>query len=171
MQRSEILSSRSLFSIVFALGFATLATCSTGISAEGNKFEVTYLSATLRIVISGNEIKVTRIQQQFDNPVSATPSSMKTSTTKGTLSAEQIAKLRKLILGNGFMALDQYYGAPERQRYYPYTIDVSIDGKKKIVTFRSNPSYPGSPEPFKAVEAMLDQLSSAATTSVPETGK
>ncbi len=154
---------------VFVLGFFALVALPACRSDQtgGDSFEVAYLSATLNVEIHGNSIRVTRIQQTFDQPASSVPSSLSSKTMKGTLTEAQVTKLKSLIRTNGFMDLNPYYGAPERQRFYPYTVHVKSGGQDKIVTFRSNPSYPGSPEAFRQVEQMINDLTAAADTPEP----
>ncbi|MCE9597813.1 MAG: hypothetical protein K8S54_07585 [Spirochaetia bacterium] len=133
---------------------------------QANRLSLTYNSSTLRINIEGSALLVTRIEQEFANPVSAIPSGTKATTMQGLLTPEQLGRLTRTIQNNGFMKLSAAYGAPEGQRFYPYRIEACINGETKQVLYRSNPAYESAPNAFSEVEKLLIDLTAAARNPV-----
>lgn len=144
---------------------ALVAGCS-GASRQVNRLQLSYNSSTLRINIEDSKILVTRIEQEFANPVSPIPSATRAIRTQGELSQAQLDGLRKRIETSGFWKLKDAYGAPDGQRFYPYRIDLNLDGQSKQVLYRSNPSYESAPSAFTEVESLLRELSVFARNPV-----
>lgn len=121
---------------------------------------VHYHSWTDEIRIEDKHIKHTTTKYEYDNPLSATPSEVIQSViADAALSDQQWENLKNFIRNCGFEKLDNSYGAPENERYYPYTLTINWGTEKKEVRYRSNPSYGEPPEVFNDVEKHLFNLS------------
>ncbi|MBN1674178.1 MAG: hypothetical protein JXR37_24225 [Kiritimatiellae bacterium] len=133
--------------------------------AAGQVTRIRYASwqETIDIDAARRTIVQTLTEYEYPNPVSGTPSRSRTRTVlDGMLTPEQIDALQAFVGESGFMALKPAYGAPDDQRYYPYAITVHVGGRKpKEVVYRSNPSYEEMPEPFRKLEAYLQELCKA----------
>lgn len=100
------------------------------------------------------------IQYEYPSEVSGTPSgssSVKHPTLK--LTPEQVDDLRTFVEECGFMELDEAYGAPPDDRFYPYEITVYLEGgKTQSVLYRSNPGYGDAPAAFQKLQDYLTNL-------------
>ena len=125
---------------------------------------VKYIGWSESVSVEGRNIVHTKIEYEYDNPTSSVPSRQSTKKIlDGSVTADQVAALDKLVRESGFLDLKDRYGAPEGHRYYPYRIEVTYKGQpKKTVEVRSNPEYEGQPEAFKKVESHLMKLSESA---------
>ncbi|MBL8018323.1 MAG: hypothetical protein JNM27_01540 [Leptospirales bacterium] len=148
------------FTLIF-LSALLVVSCSSQ-TRRANRIHVSYSSSTTRIVVEDSMLIVTRLEQEFANPVSPVPSSTKATSMQGGLTGDQITRLRNTIQKNGFLGLNATYGAPEGQRFYPYRIELNIDGQAKSVLYRSNPAYESAPKPFSELESLLNELTAVA---------
>lgn len=78
-------------------------------------------------------------------------------TEKVTLSANEVAALKQKITLSGFMALKGAYG-DLKGRAYSTVIAVRLNGKSKIVDYRSGLRGGPMPRAFKTVDGELIQL-------------
>ena len=154
-------------SMTTKLIFIAIFLAAIPLSAAKPSFLADYNTTTLKVHIEDRNIRVTRIEQKFDNPASAVPSSQSAAVSTGMISEAQLRSLRRLILANGFLRLKEAYGAPAKERFYPYSIEVLVDGRKKKVLYRSNPSFEKQPKPFAEIEKMLTELGKEARNPEP----
>ncbi|MCK4665140.1 hypothetical protein KAU33_00220 [Candidatus Dependentiae bacterium] len=83
-------------------------------------------------------------------------------TIEKDLTDQEVKKLKELIKTSGFFKLNSIEGmTDENQRYYPYFITVKLDGKTKLVEYRSNPDGPSMPKAFSDVMDRLNVLAGA----------
>jgi len=121
---------------------------------------VHYHSWTDEISFENKQIKHTITKYKYDNLVSATPSEVIRSVIADTaLTDQQWENLKNFIRNCGFEKLENAYGAPENERYYPYTLTINWGTERKEVRYRSNPSYDKPPEIFKNIEEFLFKVS------------
>ena len=130
----------------------------TGCESQEQNFVVEYSAPTVLIKIKNFDLNWTEKIEEYKNPISAAPTKIITQTKNKKLTSCQLEKLQKLIQTSGFMNLAAEYGAPNNQRYYPYSISVTLGKKENKVIYRSNPTYGSSPEAFRIVEDYLHQL-------------
>ena len=84
-------------------------------------------------------------------------SDLKTNTTQ--LTDDEINETINTIHNAGFMSLNDTYGVQdELQRYYTYTLSVTMGEKEKQVIFLSYPDGPTMPDAFITVRDYLVQL-------------
>ena len=123
-------------------------------------FSIHYKSHTSNIQIINKVVNYIETKYKYDHPASATPSgsTIVKKVTNVTLSDKQAADLLAFIKASEFDQLKDAYGAPEDQRYYPYSMTVTVDKQAKKVIYRSNPSYKSMPPAFKKVEQYLFEL-------------
>jgi hypothetical protein len=80
-------------------------------------------------------------------------------TENAALSPGDIQTLLALIQQVGFMELSDTYGnAPPGQRYYPYTLEVTLGEAKKEVIYQSFPEAPPMPEAMAKIIDRLERL-------------
>jgi hypothetical protein len=129
-------------------------------SVENETLIIRYDSWSDEITVEANRLKHVATEYEFDNPVSGIPSGSEAVVrTDSDLTDVQWEDLRRFIRTSGFDALGDAYGAPERVRYYPYTLTITFGEDSKKVIYRSNPSYERAPEAFRSVEKYLFDLS------------
>ncbi len=114
----------------------------------------------VEVDIQHKTLKSHTIHYKYSKPTSAVPVG---STSEGygpvAISSDQVQRVIKVLEESGFYDLEPAYGAPEDQRFYPYSITVYFsDGTSMKVVYRSNPSYDPPPEAFKKVEKVLFSL-------------
>jgi hypothetical protein len=114
-----------------------------------------YSSPERDVTISGGRIAVRSFVYAYDNPASATPSSVRVETNSRPLSPGELSALEASLRTNRFFNLRNAYGAPGRERHYAYALTVATGGRKKTVIFRSNPSWPGADEAFHRIERLV----------------
>ena len=135
-------------------------TASTAVAETSPPLSVYYHSWTDEITFENKQIKHTVTKYEYDNPVSGTPSrSSQSVITDDSLNVQQWEDLKNFIRNCGFEKLGNAYGAPEHERYYPYTLIISWGTERKEVRYRSNPNYGEPPEIFKDIEKYLFKLS------------
>jgi len=131
--------------------------------ANQESISVDYSSAFAKIQVTDGKISHTKLIHHYpeDQPMVATPDSISTQQMMKdvVLSKEQVGKLKQTVEESGFMELNDTYGAPEEQRYYPYNLKVKIGEREKEVLFPSTPSFESEPEAFKKVKEFLFSLS------------
>ncbi len=112
---------------------------------------------TVGVDLMGRLLSRSHTEYAYSSPTSGTPSSASTiSETPVAIGAAKVEEVRALVLGSGFLDLENAYGAPEGERHYPYRIIVKFDGgDRKEVLFRSNPTHEAKPEAFAKLEAFL----------------
>lgn len=150
---------------VISLSTLLVLSCSSQ-TRQANRLHVSYSSSTTRIVVEDSMLIVTRLEHEFANPVSPVPSKTTATSMQGGLTEDQLTRLRNTIKKNGFLGLNATYGAPEGQRFYPYRIELSIDGQAKSVLYRSNPAHESAPRPFSELESLLNELTAVARIPV-----
>lgn len=138
-----------------------LVSCQTGSVKEG-LFEAHYSSSTSRVELVGLQLKVTRLEHEFANPVSAVPSSTKAVSQTALLKEEDLNPLKDAVRNSGFLRLPLSCGAPAGERHYPYTVRIVTDSGSHEVVYRSNPSFPDCPKAFHDVEGALLALTAKA---------
>ena len=116
---------------------------------------------SIRIDGATGSFKHTTTDFEYESPTSGNPKSSTVNImAEGTVDEAQQTALAQFVNDSGFLTLDESYGAPEDQRFYPYELKVMLpDGFEKNVMFRSNPEFEESPEEFKAVVDELRKLS------------
>ncbi|MBX7058611.1 MAG: hypothetical protein K1X75_11145 [Leptospirales bacterium] len=127
-------------------------------AAGEQPFFVRYSSSTQTIEIVEDQIRHTLRHEAFDNPASPVPASVQLQTRRATLNAAQRQALVATIRDSGFLDLGPSYGAAEGERYYPYRLEVNLDGRANNVLFRSNPAFERAPQAFSRIEAALTEL-------------
>lgn len=120
---------------------------------------VHYKSWTDDITIENKHFKHIHTEHQYDNPVSGNPSRSKQSVLTDTDLKEEQWKDLEAIKHSGFDRLQDSYGVPEGYRFYPYNLTIAWGTEKKVVKYRSNPSYEEASEPFKIIERYMLNLS------------
>ncbi|MFT5471052.1 MAG: hypothetical protein ACI8UO_006185 [Verrucomicrobiales bacterium] len=107
--------------------------------------------------------KHTKTDHEYESPTSGNPKSSTVSTiAERTLDEAKQTALAQFVNDSGFLTLDEFYGAPENQRFYPYALKVMLpDGFEKNVLFRSNPEFEEQPAEFKTVVDELRRISDA----------
>jgi hypothetical protein len=106
------------------------------------------------------------VHYEYASEVSGNPSGS-SSVNHPTLkiTPEQVEALRAFVEECGFMDLEEAYGAPADERYYPYEITVYLKGgETRSVLFRSNPGYDDAPEAFQKLEDYLNDLTGSSTS-------
>jgi hypothetical protein len=156
---------KKILSILLVLFFAVTAVWAQKKDKAANKkagFYLEYTSSNKTITIDGINITVQEWIEQYDNPVSSTPSSRKEVVKNSTVTVSQTNELKEMIKKKGgFMSLPKNeYGASASERFYPYTITVNVNGKKKKVLYRSNPAPETEkcPKAFSDLEKLVNQL-------------
>ncbi len=145
------------------IGIPLLTTgCLRGKKPEGktvkSEIHLSYSTPWLGVDWDGGQsLELTKIEYEYDNPVSATPSDSSISQLKMALSAAEAQDLRDFIINNAdaFFSLESEYGALEKERHYPFTLEIDCKGKRKLVLYRSNPSFAGPPEIFSDFEKKI----------------
>lgn len=101
------------------------------------------------------------VHYEYSSQVSGTPSgSSSVKHPELKLTDDQVQALREFVEECGFLKLDEAYGAPSDQRYYPYEITVYFEGgEKRSVVYRSNPGYDEAPKAFRKLQQYLNELS------------
>jgi hypothetical protein len=128
--------------------------------AASDELYLMYDSSDDDIEIKNAHIKHVQTQYEFDNPVSAVPTRSRTvELTDSELTQAEHEELVSFIRGSGFDSLAPAYGAPVDRRHYPYVLTIGFGDDRKTVTYRSNPSYDGAPEPFRQIEDYVLGLS------------
>ncbi len=130
----------------------------TWCESQGQNLVIEYSAPTVLMTIKKCELNWTEKIEEYKNDISAVPTRIITQTKNKKLTSYQLDKLQKLIQTSGFMNLAAEYGARNNQRYYPYSISVTLGKKENKVIYRSNPTSGGSPEAFRIVEDYLHQL-------------
>lgn len=131
------------------------------LGAMGNKeeaFILHYSSPQDKIVINGLSVLWESSEFSFDNPVSSVPSSSRTVSHELSLTSRQLEALENLILQVDFFHLKDVYGAPDRERFYPYSLSVTYGDRKKTVSFHSHPQFESAPRGFAKIERFLMKL-------------
>jgi hypothetical protein len=119
-----------------------------------------YDSADDDIEIEARHIRHVRTRYKFDSPMTVVPSSSQTEElVDADLTQAEYDELVRFIHESGFESLAPAYGAPVDRRHYPYVLTVGFGDERKVVTYRSNPSYDEAPERFKRVKEYVLQLS------------
>lgn len=119
------------------------------------------------IEVSHRHIRHVRTEYEFDSPVSSVPTRARTTVLVDTeLTPTEHAELIGLVRRSGFESLHPAYGAPVDKRHYAYVLTIGFGGDRKVVTYRSNPSYEQAPEAFRDIESHLLRLSRAVTERV-----
>ncbi len=142
---------KSICSVLFFLFFFYNAVSQT--------LNVSYYSGNQEIVIENEKLTKTETVFLYSNPVSDSPDSTYEKYSQSTLSQKQKDDLITLIEKSGFFDLDCVYGATEGMRFYLYQIDIELNGKKKQVIFRSNPSFTDAPKAFRELEEKIIEYS------------
>ncbi len=123
---------------------------------------VRFSTPTATTVIENNKITNSyQTEEKYSNPASSIPESFKIVTRSAEITAAQRDRLEKLIQSVNFWNLPEFSGAPPNERYYPYSITVTQNGRSKTVLHRSNPSFPPAPSGFRRLEAHLNELLSS----------
>lgn len=158
-----------LFSLALLIGITSCKTSSKS-SSEATApvvidplelLTVSYDSPWMDISIEKKQITKIKTQHHFkESNFSSVPDSISTQTLKDRemLSDSILNEMQKLLDDKKFWELEDNYGAPEGQRFYPYTITAKKDTLTKTVVFRSNPSYGLAPDAFREVEKFLTEL-------------
>lgn len=123
---------------------------------------ISYDSPWLDISIADKKITKVKTTHYFaETNFSSVPDSMSTETLMdAVVLSDSIMNELNSLLDENFWDLEEQYGAPEQQRYYPYVISAEMIGKSKTVTYRSNPSFDLAPQAFSTLEAFLKDLTS-----------
>jgi len=127
-------------------------------AAKPADLRLSYDSPEKTITVTNGRLHVAIRVYGYDNPASATPSSIKIETNSRELTPGESAALIAAVRKNKFFSLEESYGAPSNERFYAYSITIIMKGKKKTVVYRGNPSFPSAPEPFNRLEALLLSL-------------
>jgi len=148
---------------LFVLATALFACATTAppptVDSTSLPLSVYYHSSTDEIIFENKQIKHTVTKYEYDDPRSSTPSRSSQSVITDDLNVQQWEDLKNFIRNCGFEKLGNAYGAPEHERYYPYTLIISWGTERKEVRYRSNPNYGEPPEIFKDIEKYLFKLS------------
>ncbi len=110
------------------------------------------------IQIQNGLLIFSEISEEFDNPISAIPTNRSVQTRTIIMSDEELKQILEYIENLGFMSLENEYGAPQKERHYPYSIKLKLNNVSKEVIYRSNPQYDHEPEEFRAIGAFLSNL-------------
>lgn len=154
--------------VVVTVAMVSLLTGCSGERSQDERKEGALVSVVLNawnehVQIDARAMTIVHTQTEYEyaSPTSGNPTGSKLhKLLDGKITPEQRDALGKFIRESGFMDLKDAYGAPEGQRYYPYRIEVTFEGQpKKVVEFRSNPSFENEPESFKKLETYLRQMS------------
>jgi hypothetical protein len=96
----------------------------------------------------------------YENPASPIPTKRDQviAASNKMIDPMMLAALKILVAESGFMELSDSYGAPEGNRFYPYSIEVKYKGKTKAVKYRSNPQFENAPSSFRIIEVFLLNL-------------
>ncbi len=166
----KMIRSSSLF--LLSLVLLTIFSCNTTtktpkaevtpvVEAPKNIFKVTYNSPWTAITIEEEKITKVKTKHHFneDNFTSVPDSTSLHKLMEGVAFSDSLStKLKQILNDDKFWELEDAYGAPEGQRYYPYTISATQNEKTKTVVFRSNPSFGLAPEVFRTLEKFLNEL-------------
>ena len=71
------------------------------------------------------------------------------------LTDSEVNQFIRLVKNSKFMEIKDHSGAPDGVRYYPTTISVELDGKKKNAEYRSRPDASPMPSAFADVNNWL----------------
>lgn len=119
-----------------------------------------YDSSDDDIEIASRHIKHVQTQFEFANPVSAVPTgSRAVELVNSDLTLAEHEELVSFIRDCGFDSLAPAYGAPVDRRHYAYVLTIGFGNERKMVSYRSNPSYETAPEEFRRVEEYVLELS------------
>jgi hypothetical protein len=120
------------------------------------------------ITVEDQHLRHVVTEYEFDSPMSSVPSRWQTVVkTDADLPEDEWKALKRFIRDSGFETLADSYGAPEGYRYYPYNLTIAWGDAVKEVQYRSNPSYEGPPESFRAIERYLKELSGRVRELTP----
>jgi hypothetical protein len=149
----------NLLKISILIALVAMATLQ---AEEASDFYFSYSTSRVSVDIKDGIIYHHTFKEKFDNPVSATPSSTEKISRRAPLSESNKYKLIKSIQDNKFFKLKKSYGAPKKERYYPYTLEIQIGKQRNKVIHRSNPSYDSSPPEFtniiKDLNSIIDSI-------------
>lgn len=117
-------------------------------SVENETLTIRYDSWSDEIAVEANRLKHVATEYEFDNPVSAIPTRSHTlELLNAQFTRAEYEELVSFIRDSGFESLAPAYGAPKR--HFPYVLRIGFGDERKVVTYRSNPSYEGAPEAFR----------------------
>jgi len=116
---------------------------------------VHYTSAFEEIKVTPDSLFHTIITSEYDNPVSSVPSSSTSKTNAYKIENYQFTEVQQYIENAGFWNLNDAFGAPENERYYPYEISVKWGDKTKKALYRSSPGAEAAPSEFQNVVKYL----------------
>ncbi len=152
--------------IILTISFLILSVAifaqGTSKSKIGN-FYLEYTSTNKTIIIKGDAITLQEWEEQYDNPISSMPGSRKEIIKTSILSPADLSALKNLVKEKGFMSLPKNeYGGSAEERYYPYSITVTTNGKQKKVVYRSNPAptTEQAPQAFTDLEKKINEITS-----------
>jgi ABC-type nitrate/sulfonate/bicarbonate transport system substrate-binding protein len=142
----------------------------TAVRAEDEKkgappgVEVTYTSPTVDVHLKGTKIAYQVREEEYDNPVSSTPSKVVTVTRKTVVRPAAVKELLAAIKSAGFYELKDEYGVKAGQRHYPYEVRVKDRATEKKVIYRSGGDDRQRPKVFAKVEKLLTDFAKRETT-------
>jgi len=109
--------------------------------------------------------KLTHISKTYhydeNRPYSASPVGMSSRAISEStpLNGRQLTALENHIKSSGILDLpNSSYGAPQGERSYDYILRMTVNGQRKSVVFRSNPSYAHAPTAFERMKEYIWQL-------------
>jgi len=152
---SRYLKSWKLKTMV-GIGFACLLVF--GLVWPASMVRVEYEAPFMSISMDAFTLQLSRtVIQDVQSPV-AIPQTTGTENLSISVSGEDYRRIVALVEHPDFLLLENTYGAPESERFYPYRLTVTQWWKQKTVVFRSNPSWPGAPKAFLFLEQELLRL-------------
>ena len=130
------------------------------LSMQQDDLFIHYQSWTDEISIEKKHMKHMRTEYEYANPFSATPSGQrKLVIVDNALTDQQWTQIKGFVRDSGYENLEDTYGAPKDERYYPYLLSISQDNVRKDTKYRSNPNYDEPPESYQIIERYLFNLS------------
>jgi hypothetical protein len=142
------------FSLIFSAQFVAAQALDTAAVV------ILYRSPKSDIRIEKGRLSQINYTFTYDNPASPIPTGRDqvVAASNKNIDPMMLAALKIIVSESGFMELSDSYGAPEGNRFYPYSIEVKYKGKTKAVKYRSNPQFEAAPSSFRIIETFLVNL-------------
>jgi hypothetical protein len=140
-----------------ASGSKTAADAELAAKAKKKDGILVLYAAPLRHVTLTRDLHLADTKQtaEYDNPVAAEPSAIRTEKTEAKVSEREAADLLRFIRESGFFDLTAPSECNPQERSYSYRITVWDNGKEKQVAYCSRPDAAPRPEAFAATESKI----------------
>ena len=136
--------------------FVIIITAFTSISsfAQDNSITIEYSSPYVNINITDGEVLIAEVSEDENYNVDYGH----IETKSGSIKNIDLIDIVNAIEENGFMELDENYGAPIAVDHNTFRITIIKGGVKKQVIYRNNLAFSYGPDEFDNTEALLQDF-------------